>query len=247
VRLLARLRWRAAPTQSFFICGTPRSGTTLLAGLLAGTKLVGWAGEHFSKSNEPRWAAKNYRKYIRRCFAETSNNRVFGAKLLPRDFERVLARLRALPGLAELSDRAVLEAAFPQPRFLLTSRRDVVAQAVSWVKADQTGEFYTGDGRATGAAPRFDYQEIREIVKELTEDNEKWRRWFAENGIEPFTVVYEDLVADEAGTTRAALRFLGFEPPADLKLARVTTKQADAVNAEWIARYHEMATDRSGR
>ena len=141
MRLLARLRRRPAPTRSFFICGTPRSGTTLLAGLLAGTKLVGWAGEHFSETNETPWAAKDYRRYISRCFAETSSNGVFGAKLLPRHFERLLATLRKLSGLADLSDRAVLEAVFPQPRFLFTSRRDVVAQAVSWSKAHQTGEF----------------------------------------------------------------------------------------------------------
>ena len=245
--LFARLRWRSAPTQSFFICGTPRSGTTLLAGLLASTKRVGWAGEHFSRSNEPAWATDDYEKYIAQCLAKTTRNGVFGAKLLATDAEHFLARLRGLPHRSGLADRALIEASFPQPRFLFTSRRDVVAQAVSWSKADQTGEFYAGDDRATGATPSFDYKAIRQLVTEITEGTEQWRRWFTANGIEPFPVLYEDLVADKIGTTRAALRFLGVEPPARLTAAETTTKQSDAVNDEWIARYHQMAGERSGR
>src|SRR5262249_29043510 len=151
----------------------------------------------FSKENEPAFAARDYRKYLGQCFAETARNGIFGAKLLPSQLQHFLSRLRALSHTLGGSDRALLEAVFPQPRFIFTSRRDVVAQAVSWWKAHQKGEFYAGDERATGATPLFDYDEIHALVGEIVEGSEMWRRWFATNEIEPFTVAYEDLVADK--------------------------------------------------
>jgi LPS sulfotransferase NodH len=244
VSFLARLRRARTPSRCFFVCGTPRSGTTLLADLLASTKLAGRAGEFFSAENEPEFAAHDYRKYLEQCVAKTARNGVFGAKLLPGQLEHFLARLRALSRRPDGSDRAVLEAVFPRPRFVFTSRRDVVAQAVSWWKAHQTGEFYVGDPRSTGATPRFDYDEIHALVGEIVEGTEMWRRWFVSNDIEPFAVAYEDLVADKMGITRTVLRFLGIEAPARRSVEETTMKQADEVNSEWIAQYHEIATAR---
>jgi LPS sulfotransferase NodH len=122
---------RAAPTRCFFICGTPRSGTTLLAGLLASTGRVGWAGEYFSVANEPGWAVADYGAYVAQTLARTSRGGIFGAKLLEPQLDSFLARLRNVPRWKGESDLALLETAFPRPSFVWVLRRDVVAQAVS--------------------------------------------------------------------------------------------------------------------
>ncbi|MGH2921779.1 MAG: Stf0 family sulfotransferase, partial [Gaiellaceae bacterium] len=73
--------------------------------------------------------------------------------------------------------------------------------------------------------------------------NGAWRRWFAAHEIEPFEVTYETLCADPVGVTMKTLSFLDLEPLAEATIAPPPElrKQADAVNAEWISRYQEMA------
>jgi LPS sulfotransferase NodH len=232
--------WRSTstpePTSSYFICGTPRSGTTLLAGLLASSGLVGRAAEHFSPGGQPEWTAADYGRYLRHCVEQTTVNRVFGAKLLWDELEHLLARLRTLRGRGGSNDRVLLESVFPSPRFMWLTREDVLAQAVSWSKAAQTGEFYVGDPRANGVAPVFDERQIRLLVDELAAKNESWRHWFDANDIEPFSIRFEDLKADPDGRAREALEFLGLKVPPGLELTASTVQQADAVNREWIAR-----------
>jgi LPS sulfotransferase NodH len=236
---------RRAPARSFFICGTPRSGTTLLAALLASTGRVGLAREYFSRANEPDWAASDYGAFVAHTVRRTSRGRVFGAKLLQSQLGDFLARLRTVPRWQGLSDLALLESAFPRPSFVWICRRDVVAQAVSFVKAEQTGEFYAGKGGRPGARPVFDFEAIRCFMGKLTEANERWREWFAAYEIEPFSIDYEELTADSIGASRRVLGFLGVELPRDAKIVTWTVKQADAVNDQWIARYRAMADGRT--
>lgn len=228
---------RSAPARSYFVCGTPRSGTTLLAGLLSSSGLVGRAGEWFLPEAEPGWAGADYARYVAETVARTSRCGVFGAKLIHSYFADFLEKLRSVPPWRGPSDLALLENAFPRPSFVWLSRRDVVAQAVSWSIAGQTREFYAGDDRRTGAAPHYDHAVIRRLVRELNDGNESWRRWFATNGIEPLSVTYEDVCADTLAASRRVLAFLGLEVPSHVRVSELTVKQADAVNAEWVARY----------
>jgi LPS sulfotransferase NodH len=231
------------PTRSYFVCGTPRSGSTLLALSLASTGLVGRAGEFFSKETVPDWAADDYHGYVTQVLRTHSRGGVFGAKLLHTHLDDLLGRLRGVTGWATLDDVPLLGAAFPQPSFIWIHRRDVTAQAVSWLKAHQTREFYVGDPRRTGSAPVFDFQALQELVGELSEGNLLWRRWFAANRIEPYLISYEDLAPDPVEATKGVLDFLGIAVPSsvNIRISQLTVKQADAVNEEWIARYRALA------
>ncbi len=245
----ARTRLERSPgpslARAFFICGTPRCGSTLLAGLLAGTGLAGYAGEHFAPANEPPWAAERFADYVEGCVRRhASAGGVFGAKLLWGDLRRTLDRLGSAACEPPATDRELLETVFPGARFLWVRRGDVVAQAVSWWKAHQTGEWYAGAERGTGVTPAFDFDEIDRLVRELDAANGGWRRWFAENGIAPHAILYEELVRDKAGTARRALEFIGVEVPPGASIVERTSRQADAVNADWIRRYRALAAAR---
>jgi LPS sulfotransferase NodH len=201
--------------------------------LLASSGLVGRPAEYFSADSEPEWAAADYGRYVKHCLEQTPHDRVFGAKLLWGQLERLLPLLRGRGGS---NDRVLLESVFPSPRFVWLTRDDVLAQAVSWWKAAQTGEFYVGDPRAKGVVPVLDEREIRLLVDELAAKNESWRRWFDANGIAPFSLRFEELKANPDGRAREVLAFLGLEVAPGLELTSPTVEQADAVNAEWIAR-----------
>src|SRR5262245_12411600 len=99
------------PTRSYFVCGTPRSGSTLLALSLASTGLVGRAGEFFQEA-VPDWAADNYRAYVTQLLRTHSRGGVFGTKLLHTHLDDLLGKLRGVDGWEVLDDISVLRAAF---------------------------------------------------------------------------------------------------------------------------------------
>jgi LPS sulfotransferase NodH len=136
-----------------------------------------------------------------------------------------------------------LEQVFPEPRFVWVSRRDVLAEAVSWWKAHLTGDWWrerTADPPPPPAVP-FDFDEIDRLVGEIVEGNEIWQRWFAANGIEPLHVVYEELDTDREGGVTRVLRLLDARVTEGLAIAEQSARQSDALNEEWIARYRARA------
>src|SRR5262245_38126416 len=113
------------PTRSYFLCGTPRSGSTLLALSLASSGLVGRAEEFFSMERVPDWAAEDYRAYLTQVLGRHSRGGVFGAKLFHMHLDGLLGELRSVTGWEALDDGPLLAAAFPQPSFIWIYRRDV--------------------------------------------------------------------------------------------------------------------------
>ena len=116
--------------------------------------------------------------------------------------------------------------------WLRTSRVDRVGQAVSVVRAKQTGQ-WTAEGRAV-ADPVYDAVDIAASLAAENRFEAKWDAYFADIGVEPFTVGYEQLDADYDGTMASVLSHLGVDtpvPPRQLK------RQGDAINDEWVARF----------
>ncbi len=100
-----------------------------------------------------------------------------------------------------------------ETRFVHLQRRDVLAQGVSWARAEQTGHWQDRDGTTPCPGPQFDFDEVDRYVKAVNEHNAAWREWFASSTITPLVVFYEGLVADMPRTTATVLRFLGLEVP----------------------------------
>jgi LPS sulfotransferase NodH len=121
------------------------------------------------------------------------------------------------------------------------TRPDKVAQAVSLWKAVQTQSWRAG--RSTPAAEaRYSLAGIDHLVRQLEDQDQAWRDWFAVTGRTPHVVSYDELAADPAATIGDVLRFLGL-PAGDVP-APATERQADARSAAWADRYrreHEAA------
>jgi LPS sulfotransferase NodH len=151
-------------TTSYLVCATPRSGSSLLCGLLAGTGVAGRPEEYFWRGDEgswsQRWGVSGFADYLRAAIAHGSTtNGVFGAKVMYGYLPDLLGSLVELPGGRGLDDRSLLERVFPNLCCLWIWREDVVAQAVSWSKALQTNVWSVGDERAPAATPpRFDFE-----------------------------------------------------------------------------------------
>jgi trehalose 2-sulfotransferase len=244
-----RARIEAAGIErSFFVCSTPRTGSTMLGNLLADTGLVGRAGEAFGEPFRrdvvPTLSRREFDDYlVRESERRARGTCTLGYKLHWDQVELFLYLLRLRRGLRRATDAEVIAAVFPEPRYVLMSREDSLAQAVSWWRSITTGKWI--DGETASGEPRFDAAGIGERLRRIDAHNRAWRRWFETNGVEPFRLTYEQLVSDPSGEARRILEFVGVDVPAGFAIAPRTEVQADALNREWIERYRELES-RSG-
>ncbi|RLP86443.1 Stf0 family sulfotransferase [Micromonospora sp. CV4] len=240
---------------TYFICGTPRTGSSLLLGLLESTGVAGHPQAYFRAPDEPLWAGRwqipraadgglDYAAYVRAARdAGRTDNGVFGAKLMWGTLDELVDKLgRAHPDLAG-QDVALLERAFGRTRFVYLRRDDVLAQAVSWLRAEQTQVWYIGGngeisgGDRTGQEPTFDTDGIDALIQTIEEHNAGWQAWFSAAGVRPHVVRYEELDEDMLSTTYGILDFLGLDMPAGRTITPRHQRQADDLNRVWIHRH----------
>src|SRR5919112_6235405 len=174
--------------RSYLLCGTPRTGSTLLCSLLASTGVAGRPESYFREPDQGAWAARfgvsvaddgslDYRAFVAGavCAGSTPNG-VFGARIMWGTMHGVVEGLR--PGTTVETDLDVLTDAFGQLGLVHLHRGDVAGQAVSWARAEQTSSWQHGDVPA--ATPAFDYSQISELVQTIEDHNAAWRSWFHE-------------------------------------------------------------------
>ena len=207
---------------SYLLCGTPRTGSTLLCSLLASTGVLGRPESYFREPDEASWAerfglphdgsqVRDYEAFARAVrAAATTDNGVFGARVMWGSLDRIVAGLK---GSSPLPEPAVLEHAFGPLRFVHLRREDVVGQAVSWCRAEQTGFWQHGDIPAR--PPERDLDQMTKLVGTIREHNAAWQSWFQGQGVRPHTVTYEELVRDGRSTVEGVADLVGVSVPAD--------------------------------
>ena len=146
--------------QSYFICTSPRSGSTLLCHLLRDTKMAGNPHSHFHKPSLDAWCSYyglNHAGFIddRACLrailsaAQTlgrGDGDIFGLRLQQDSFDFFLAQLAKLHADA-LSDAERIEATFGRTLYIHLTRQTTLDQAISLEMALQTGLWHRrGDG-----------------------------------------------------------------------------------------------------
>jgi trehalose 2-sulfotransferase len=246
----------------YLVLATPRSGSTLLGQGLQASGLAGDPKEFFGHKMPfwmERWQTPTLPAYTARLReARATPNGVFGAKLIYRQLIHLESLARREPELANLPVLEILQRLFPDLHFVWVTREDKVRQAISWLKARQTGVWGHAQGQSTpklGRAWRlgdeplqpgelaFDYHGIDTLVRQAEAEDAAISELFATSGIEPFRVVYEEFSSRYEETILALLRWLGITPPPDLTLPDPrTVKLADDRTDEWVARFRELQT-----
>lgn len=253
---LGARRERQVLVKSYIICGTPRSGSTLLCDLLAATQLAGAPDSFFMRDVDPVWArvwglpargdlegAAYCAAYLAAAIrAGTAASGVFGLRLMRENLGDLMGMIDAVyPGLA--SDVARLRAAFGEVLFVHLSRADKLAQAVSLIKAEQSGLWHIGpDGAeverlSPPRMPQYDFARIRAVVAELEGYDAAWLHWFAAQGIVPLRIGYDSLSADPVAEVARVCAALGVAEPVTGSLRPGVAKLADAVSAAWMRQY----------
>ena len=239
------------PHTSYLICAVQRSGSSLLCEALKNTGLAGFPEEYFlngERWEDGEWARQNgvttRSDYLHLVFDKgTSQNGVFGAKIMWNYFPAMLERFKELPGHRGLNAPELMAGLFPNLRYLWIVRRDKVRQAVSWAKAGQTNIYawHKGESPVPGQEPTFDFTFIDNLYNLILEGEAGWQAFFEACGVQPLKVVYEELVQAYEETALRILEHLNVSFPKDLVFGeRQLQKQTDAVNELWVEKYATM-------
>lgn len=173
----------------------------------------------------------------------TTPNGVFGTKIMWAYF-RDFVRLARQSGRHHVKPCEVPAAVFPNlGRFIWIRREDTVEQAVSLWKALQTWSWrQDGDADEQGRELRYSHAAVSHLKRRIDEHNTAWEDFFRGCGVTPVRVVYEDFVEDYEGTLRQLLAEIGVAVPDGLVVRAPTMRrQADALSAEWVARFKDEA------
>ena len=219
------------PHTCYLIAASPRSGSQLLGSLLAGTGLAGNPDEHFNPwhlgdatnffPDDLLYGPEHIQRFIT---TSTTPNGIFGTK----------AHFLQVTNFVGL-DR--LESLYPRPlKYIYLRRGDIERQGVSLARAEQTDAFNSDTPEQN--QPVYNFYQILQCTREVRVQDKGWKTYFHNRGIEPFVVIYEELVADRARILRGVLEFLGVNIPPDFQFPEThLRKQADSTSDEWVEKF----------
>lgn len=234
------------------ICTAPRSGSTLLCNLLAATTVAGDPDSHFHEPSLDKWLAEydlqamNFKtrfaalgmvfKAAIKCGKGDTD--VFGLRMQRHSFGYFMQQLEQLYP-AKLSDLERIQDAFGPTLFVHLSRTSKLDQAISLVRAEQTGLWHRRfDGTelerlAPSRDQGYDAEAIRFHMAELVSFDEAWEAWFAQEKLTPLKISYDDLAKDPQAVLAQVLCALNLAATLADAVATPTAKLADATSRNW--------------
>lgn len=242
--------------EAYVICTSPRSGSTLLCGLLSATRHMGAPDSHFHTPSVDRWLESyalrredfaSDQEAMGAIFAAAldrgrGGTDVFGLRLQRGSFDFFMEKAATLYPDAQ-SGVDHVEAAFGPTLFIHLTRPNKVDQAISRVKAAQTGLWHKAqDGRELERSsgpqdPFYDAAAISEHVAELTAMDVAWRDWFDCEGVAPLRISYDDLSRDPTSALRSVLGAFGADEALAAGIDAPTAKLADDTSRRWAERF----------
>lgn len=209
----------------------------------------------------PLWSRTAYDRYLDWVKeVGTTDNGVFGAKLMWGYVEDFVSLLRNIPEYREVPMADILSEVFPNLTFVRVVRANKIRQAVSLWKAIQTASWrdegstgsvgenpentdtpsYQGFANEHRPALRFHYGAIKHLLDQLLQQEAGWDAFFEHARIKPVFILYENFASDIETSTRNVLESLGIDQPDDLHLEPRMKKQSDGVNDDWARRYSDI-------
>ena len=218
--------------KTLIIASTVRSGSHMLGHVLHQTGGFGFPLEYGNKQNLAQWKQQTGESSTSECLKavmqrRTSPNGVFGIKVH-------YSHLPVFGGLTGLSKL------FPNPHFVLLTREDVMAQAVSLAVARQTGA-WIAQQQQSGATPRYNFEDIDQGLRRILFENSSWRYTLAASGAKYMELNFDEVKANTANTVLRIADFLEQDIDASrIPITPVTKKQSSELNQQWLNRFIEQ-------
>ena len=202
--------------RGYALCGEPRCGSTYLARLCASTDLLGHPREYFAGIDRVRAANADAEGHLARWVEQTTSpNGVYALKVFAEQFASVR--------------RSRWAERLPNLHFVHIERQDMLAQAISLVRARQTSAFQST--QAAQRCPLYSRRSIASALEQIAFNQARWSCWFARNGISPLRITYEEIAADGPSAVSRIAERIGVQvpPPVDPAMA----VQRDQLSDEW--------------
>jgi LPS sulfotransferase NodH len=231
--------------KTVFIVSLPRTGSSLLSADMRSTNALGEPREWFLpqriKNLSEKWelAGGDLDGYIAELRKRKStDNGVVAVKLMVAHLGQ-MHDMGLLPATRRF--RALLDRFDEEPLVIRLLRADKLRQAISLLKARQTGKW--GVLKEAKGEPKYDYGELSKIIVQLVKWEAQWERELEDSGITPaMDFTYEGLIGRRDETlleiaTRLELpdaeAIVGGRDRDDVKLR----KQADDLTEAWYSRF----------
>lgn len=212
----------------YLICTTPRSGSNLLCELLESTGVLGRPREYFNgigrrTFDDPEFPDDPELQMRRAIERGTTPNGVFGLKLFASQMQHALGSATFVRHL----DAAV---------FVHLQREDLLGQAISMVRARQSGQFRAYQP-ATGAVS-YDARAIEHALDDLVTQHAAWRIYFQRCAIPAIEATYDEVVSSPGGIAARLAGAIGIADAVAVRHDTITlSPQSDAQSQEWRARF----------
>lgn len=181
-----RPKSETVPELSYFICATPRTGSTLISTILFDLE-VGLPAEYFAMEHREklskRWCIKTHEDYLENLVSIRTTRGTFGAKLL---FDQI-------PDSFVQNIKAGVFGPESSIRFLYIDRMDVEAQAVSFALANENLSYRSMESETESKPKIPSVQLVEKAERVLTRQKALWAQFFEDNGITPLCMYYEVL------------------------------------------------------
>lgn len=240
----------------FIICASHRSGSTLLCEGMRWTWRCGDPKEYLSpvhsvalhdRGDVAADPDKDFPGYVDELLrTRRSDNGMFGIKIMWKHL-RQLPRKMSIPCAMRDHQRLArtLRQTFGRSHFIWSRREDKTAQAISFLKAKQTGLFThqqeaQGQRKADRSKLAYNFGAIDTLVRRLEDEERQWQTFFELGKIRPLTINYEDIAADYTGEVERALRHVRvWGKGCEIRKPERNRKLADETTALWHQRYQE--------
>jgi len=207
------------------ICFNARTGSNLLCKMMEDNGMMGQPAEYFLDTVIAplmhRFGAKNLKKYVYGLqHHRTSPNGIFSFKIQYPQY------------LQSFGDKP-FEKYFKKIKYIRLRRRDVLAQAVSFAKANMTGEWVSlGKNIPDKYKIRWYDSLNEEIIKtsynRIYQMNKGWDEYFNCKDVEVLTLNYEKFTANPGNTLGQVFNYLEIEQPNGFTIKETHLKrQAD--------------------
>lgn len=237
------------PKLSYTIWFSQRTGSTLLCQALESTGIAGVPREWF---NCPPDLLTTFKKVDYTELQEylfklgTTDNGVFAINhsFYEPHFTQLIETLRKFPACPpEVTKRTdVWEHVFPNHRHIFMTRRNKVRLAVSWWRAIQSGEWHVPvneERKSVDLSDAYSFDAITHLYMECSMREAGIQEFFAEGGITPLNIFYEDFDQNHEQTIRTILDYLEVDSRSATISPPAFKKTADPISEEWIQRFRE--------
>jgi LPS sulfotransferase NodH len=201
--------------------------------------------EYGVEENEQIWRRTYGFNHHRDYFVHYSHrlsvtgNGVFSAKLMLKQMDAFVSDLKRYKSIDAGGMLETIDLAFGKPRYIQVFRRDKERQAISLVRAEQTGAW--ASPQSPSGQAEFDLSRLDHTLALLLRLENTWNEALV--AIDPsrrMTLDYEDIVENMESSVASLLGWLHIDDrPKPFRQPSIE-RQSDAMTEQWLVRWRKQ-------